>query len=350
MKSNVGRLVAFLLLWWFSDLLTSLFGLFLLYQIGLSLYNVYVDNTSDGGGELTVDNDKDVVVISGCETGIGKAIADKLAQRFHVVATVLDTSSPGAIQLEQMGVEVVQMDLTDVDSIRTAIDEVGKILEGGRRLHGVVNNAGICIKGELDWLCQKQVDDVMKVNLTGPMTFTKLLLPRIISDKARLVNTTGLDGLTAGSGLAAYNSSKTGMEAFTDSLRMELGKYGVRVITVRPGDFSLLTCEAYKHTQYSTRMWEDMDQFKKQRYAADFDAYEKAILNTSGKLSAANFEGIRSTFERIMISEDPDDEYNEGNNLNIIVHRIISMLPKPYPEQLRNKILAGIMKIHLYRR
>lgn len=101
MRSNVGRLVAFFLLWWFSDLLASLFGLFVLYQIGASLYSIYKENTSDGEGELSVEKEKDVVVISGCETGIGKAIADKISQRFQVVATVLDTSSPGAVQLSQ---------------------------------------------------------------------------------------------------------------------------------------------------------------------------------------------------------------------------------------------------------
>lgn len=64
------------------------------------------------------------------------------------------------------------------------------------------------------------------------------------------------------------------------SSRLELAKYGVRVITVRPGDFSSLTCGAYQQKQYSNKMWEDMGPTKQKRYAAEFDAFGKAVLNT----------------------------------------------------------------------
>jgi len=97
-------------------------------------------------------------------------------------------------------------------------------------------------------------------------------------------------------------------------------------------------------------MWENMVQPKRQLYAAAFDAFGKAVLNMSGTLSAANFEGIRSTFEQIMTVQEPDYEYNEGNNLNIIANKILSLLPKPHPGQLREKMLSQVMKIHLYRR
>lgn len=63
------------------------------------------------------------------------------------------------------------MDLTDDNSINDAMAEIRIALEG-RKLHGVVNNAGVCIKGELDWLLSEQVNNMVKVRTTFSSALT----------------------------------------------------------------------------------------------------------------------------------------------------------------------------------
>lgn len=55
------------------------------------------------------------------------------------------------------------MNLSDEESIVKAVEDIQKLLAGDKRLHGVVNNAGVCVMGELDWLKPEQVDTMMKV-------------------------------------------------------------------------------------------------------------------------------------------------------------------------------------------
>jgi NAD(P)-dependent dehydrogenase (short-subunit alcohol dehydrogenase family) len=88
-------------------------------------------------------------------------------------------------------------------------------------LWGLINNAGVLGRklGPIEWLTLQDYRDVLAVNLLGTIDVTTVFLPLVKQERGRIVNTASVAGRFAMQGLAAYNISKYGVEAFNDTLR-----------------------------------------------------------------------------------------------------------------------------------
>lgn len=178
----------------------------------------------------TVENPL-VVLITGCDSGIGRAAALALNERGWVVAATVHREE-GRAALEQAGVTVFQLDVTDEAAARAVVAEVGERLGGP---DAVVANAGRGLFGCFEELHLDEVRSLMEVNLLGAMAVVQPALPTLRDRGGRVVLVSSVAGRLAGPGSTAYSASKFAMNGWGECLRHELAPFGVPVVLVEPG-------------------------------------------------------------------------------------------------------------------
>lgn len=168
------------------------------------------------------------VLITGCSSGYGLETAHLFhAQGWNVVATMRTPRENILPRSERM--RVVQLDVTDPESISSALDASGPI-------DVLVNNAGIGVVGAFEATPMAHVRRIFETNTFGVMAMTQAVIPQLRNRRSGVVvNVTSSVTLAAMPLAAAYTASKTAIEGFTGSLAHELGAFGVRAKLVEPG-------------------------------------------------------------------------------------------------------------------
>eukprot|EP00053_Salpingoeca_punica_P011321 m.101085 g.101085 ORF g.101085 m.101085 type:complete len:327 (+) comp15644_c0_seq1:202-1182(+) len=178
------------------------------------------------------------VVITGCDSGFGQALAVRLTQQgCKVFASCL--SEEGAAKLKTLcpdHLEVHLLDLSKEQSIEAFVTALRSVLKK-EQLYGLVNNAGIGSGGTAELCSMREYRYCADVNLFGPIHLTKALLPLLRASKGRIVNVSSIAGRVACAISGPYAVTKHGVEAFSDALRREVYGFGVKVSIVEPGAF-----------------------------------------------------------------------------------------------------------------
>ena len=181
------------------------------------------------------------VLVTGCSSGIGLAIATHLAAHgvpvFATVRRDADAERLAAID----GVEPLICDVTDdapVARPRAAIDARG----GG--LWGIVHNAGIAHLGHLTTTSLDDLRAVFEVNVFGVHRVTNALADLIVASRGRIVTISSISGTLSPVALGAYSMSTHALEAYTDSLAKQLAPLGVPVSAVAAACHAALFDEA----------------------------------------------------------------------------------------------------------
>lgn len=176
------------------------------------------------------------VLITGCSTGIGAAMARDLHRRGCVVyATARRPESLAALASE--GLRTLALDVNDDTSIAAAMAVVQS--EQGR-LDLLVNNAGFSQVGAAIDLTREDLRKQYETNVIAPIAVTRAALPLLraavaANGKAVLANVGSIVGLFTTPFAGAYCSSKAAIHSLSDALRMELAPFGIRVVTIQPG-------------------------------------------------------------------------------------------------------------------
>jgi NAD(P)-dependent dehydrogenase (short-subunit alcohol dehydrogenase family) len=187
-------------------------------------------------------DDQKSFLVTGASTGIGRAIADALIAQGHFVFASVRKPSDGEAINAAFGDngEAVYFDVNDQEAIDAAVVTIGAKLGNGR-LAGLVNNAGVATPGPALIQPMSEIENVIKVNLLGPIRCCRAFAPLLGANdgpdvkKGRIVNITSAAGKLGYPFTAAYVASKHAMEGFSESLRRELMLVGIDVITVGPG-------------------------------------------------------------------------------------------------------------------
>ncbi|CAB0044158.1 unnamed protein product, partial [Trichogramma brassicae] len=184
------------------------------------------------------------VVITGCDSGLGYSLALYCSDLgFKVIATVLEPRGPAAERLRELGCLVYKVDYTSQNDVKQFANEIDALIRDSRddwEIRALVNNAAVMMFGEFEWLLPKHVETHFEVNVLGPMKLTQELLPILRKDKSRLINVVSHCALEALPGLSVYSGTKSAMLGWNNALRVELGKYGVKVVAFVPG--SIVAC------------------------------------------------------------------------------------------------------------
>lgn len=168
------------------------------------------------------------ILITGCSSGFGLETARYFLDRdWHVVATM--RSPREDILPPSDHLRVLALDVTDAESIRLALERAGPI-------DVLVNNAGIGMLGALEGTSMTIVRELFTTNTLGTIAMTQAVLPQFRQRKAGvIVNVTSSVTLTPLPLLSVYTASKAAVNAFTESLALELEHFDVRVSLVLPG-------------------------------------------------------------------------------------------------------------------
>jgi len=178
------------------------------------------------------------VLITGASSGIGAALAERLAEQGAVVGLcarreerlreVLDRCRKHSPE-SRMWV----CDLTDFDALdamaRAAVAEMGGV-------DVLVNNAGIPKRKHVTELDAGTVEAVMRVNYVSPVRLTLALLPDMVArGSGRIVNVSSVAATLSSPGEAAYDASKSALSVFSEAMAIDLWETGVKVLVVYPG-------------------------------------------------------------------------------------------------------------------
>lgn len=171
-------------------------------------------------------------VVTGASRGIGRAIALRLASRYHVVAIARDKARLNelASAIASNGGECRPL---VVDLAKPA--EIEKAL-GGMEADVIVNNAGVITKKPLTKMTPDEWHEMMDVNVSALYHITRLVLPGMIRrSRGHIVNIASIAGRSAFPGGTGYVATKHAVLGFSESLMLEVREFGVKVSVVMPG-------------------------------------------------------------------------------------------------------------------
>ena len=182
-----------------------------------------------------------VAVVTGASTGIGRAIAERLAEDGATVVVCYRRDADGAAETAKRITDkgfieprLCRVDITDHRDVERAVREISGDL---RRIDVLVNNAGagapsamVPMNPVTEWL------DPVQTNLIGSMHVIKAVsLHMLLARSGSIINVTSIAGAVGIPGLSGYCASKAGVEGMTRSLAREFAGYGIRVNALAPG-------------------------------------------------------------------------------------------------------------------
>lgn len=179
-------------------------------------------------------------LITGCNRGIGRAMAEKFAiEGANLICAIRKENSSFKEETDkwtakyEISVDFVYFDLTDEDSIKAAFKELQK---EKRVIDILVNNAGIPAGGFLLMTSLSKIKEVMQVNFFSQVLITQLVAKIMMKQKhGAIVNMSSVTALDNQGGWTAYGSSKGAMISFTRTAARELAPFGIRVNALAPG-------------------------------------------------------------------------------------------------------------------
>ncbi|MDQ6820070.1 MAG: SDR family oxidoreductase [Actinomycetota bacterium] len=277
----------------------------------------------------------ELIVVTGASTGIGAATARELASRgFHVLAGVRRDSDADALRAER--IEPHTLDITVEADVAAIAERVARDADG-RRLRALVNNAGIAVNAPVEALPMTEWRRQFEVNLFGHIAMTQALLPALLESAGTVVNVSSVGGRVAMATYGAYAGSKFALEAVSDSLRREVGRFGLNVVVVEPGSVS--TEMAGRGVSTANRLADSMTPDQHQRY----DALMGAITTQARTFATEGVpaEQAAQVIAKAITSTSPRTRYTVGRDAAIFVR-----LARLAPDRLLDRLLRRNLKPH----
>ncbi|MGZ3722786.1 MAG: SDR family oxidoreductase [Bdellovibrionales bacterium] len=268
------------------------------------------------------------VLISGASTGIGRACAVHLARKGAIVWAGVRTqkSFDEITRMNVQGLKPIFLDVTDSKSINSALSELKK--KSGT-LFGLVNNAGVAIGGPVEGVTMENWRRQFDINFFGQIELTQACLPLIRESKGRILNMSSISGRIAGPFMGPYSASKYALEAFSDSLRREVRKYGVRVSIIEPGPIKTPIWE--KSVAVGAEQKAELSQEMLSLYGDSLDKFLKEMAKYS--VTAAPVALVVKAVEHALSSHHPKTRYPVGRGMTMAAH-ISNVMPDSWMDRI----------------
>lgn len=243
-------------------------------------------------------NSKSVAVITGAASGIGRALAVRLAAEKIAGIAISDVNEAGlaetAAMAEQHGVPVSThtIDVSKIEEVQRLADEA--VAKHGRVTH-LINNAGVGVMGNFEQLSIEDFEWLMSINFWGVIYGCKVFLPILkAQESAHILNVSSVFGFIAPEEQTAYCASKFAVRGFTESLRHELAGTNVTVSAIHPGGIKT-------NIARNSRVGKDTPEEWKQQGAKFFDKVARTSPETAAEVIV---KGIKDRDPRILIGQD----------------------------------------------
>jgi NAD(P)-dependent dehydrogenase (short-subunit alcohol dehydrogenase family) len=170
-----------------------------------------------------------VALVTGASSGIGRAVAERLAAAGYRVFGTSRKAAGGPAG----GIEMLQLDLNGEESIAAG---AAQVLRDGGRIDVLINNAGYLLEGAVEEVTLDEARGQFETNFFGPARLTRALLPAMrAQESGHIINITSLAGVVPLPFWGYYNASKFALEGLTETLRFELKPFGIHVSAIEAG-------------------------------------------------------------------------------------------------------------------
>ncbi len=275
-------------------------------------------------------NSQKSVLITGASSGIGRASVEIMSRAgWQVFATVRK-----AVDQEKLsrgaGRDVVPilLDVEDEASIASAVQEVESKV-GGRGLDGLVNCAGIGMVRPLEYATLDDARRIFEVNVFGQLAVTQSLRHLLRKSRGRIVNVTSVGVNIAIPFGGLLNASKSAFGMLSDSLRLELHRFGVRVIAVEPG--AIATPAVDKTLGDIEAVIEALPAEARIEYGDTLRSFARMAYQREKNGSAPQV--VARAIHQALTSPRPRIRYRVGKHA-----KLLSALPKILPEGVMDAI------------
>ncbi len=179
-----------------------------------------------------MSNSKPTALVTGASSGMGKSIARRLIADGYLVYVAARNVDRMA-DLAELGAIPLRMDISQDADLLAA---VATITQKSGGVDVLVNNAGYGLYGPVEEVSIDEARYQFEVNVFGPARLTQLLLPAMrAKGKGTIVNITSMGGKIYTVLGAWYHATKHALEGWSDSLRLEVEPFGIRVVVIEPG-------------------------------------------------------------------------------------------------------------------
>ncbi|HEX7064886.1 MAG TPA: SDR family oxidoreductase [Bacillales bacterium] len=273
-----------------------------------------------------LDLNREIAFVTGASSGFGFSTSLALAEAgYFVIASMRDLRKKERL-LEVAAeksvadyIECVELDVTKGDAVDSVI---ASVTERFGRIDVLVNNAGFAAGGFSEEVPMAKWREQFETNFFGLVAVTKAVLPSMREQgNGTIINMSSIGGRSALPGLGPYQASKFAVEGFSETLRLEMLPYGVRVVLVEPGSFK-------------TDIWGkgvgDVN------LAADSPYKEKTerLMKIVGRIAetADDPDKVARLVVRIVQTEEPDLRYPIGKGVKASL-RMRDLLPWKWVER-----------------
>ena len=188
----------------------------------------------------------DVVLITGCSTGLGRVMAETLARhKYRVYAGMRNINGKNAAnanelkslaQHESLNLRPVELDVNDDASVDRVMNEV---MSEAAHIDVLVNNAGLSIRGLSEAVTVEQMRKIFETNVFAVQRMNRTVLPHMRKrGSGLLVHISSQAGRVVIPGFGVYGASKFALEALVESYQYELAGEGIESISVQPGAYA----------------------------------------------------------------------------------------------------------------
>lgn len=241
------------------------------------------------------------VLITGASSGMGYQTALRLAKDgYQVFGAARNVAKMKP--LKEVGVIPIEMDVTDANSRKQGITE---IIQQAHKIDVLVNAAGYGSFGAIENVSDEEAQRQFSVNVFGLVALTKLVLPYMKKQHSgKIINISSMAGRFSSPLGGWYFASKHALETISDSLRMEVKRFGIKVILLEPGVVQ--------------SAWEKIAMKKLQATSqgTDYDNRATIMKQHLDKIYASKFashpELIAKTIQKIIVCKHPKSRYLIG--------------------------------------
>ena len=264
-----------------------------------------------------------VVLVTGASSGLGLESALYLTKKGYIVFGT--SRNPGNFKTS-IPFRLIKLEITDLTSIEAC---VSKVLSLSGKIDVLINNAGVGITGPLEELKSEKVVENFATNCFGPLNLIQVVLPHMRKQQSgTIINVTSIGGYMGLPFRGAFSASKSAFMTMTESLRMEVKEFGIKVCTLAPGDYA---------TDVASRR------------------YHSPVLKNSPYKKYA--EGIKTMDKHVDKGNPPieiaKEIYNILNNRNLKVHyrvgavlqKLSIFLKKILPSQIFERLIMNHYKL-----
>jgi short-subunit dehydrogenase len=276
-----------------------------------------------------------VAIVTGSSTGIGYATSLLLARnRFHTYATMRNIKKSGDIpqiaNKERLPLQVIQLDVNDIASIRNSIE---KVESENKRIDVLVNNAGYGLIGAFEDLSVEEIKAQFETNFFGVIRLTQQVLPIMRKQKSgMIVNVSSGAGRIGFPGMSAYVSSKFALEGLSESMSYELEPFGIKVIIIEPG---VIRTNFKKNSVISKKSLDNSSISPYSSIIQKMDASISSIIE-----HATPPEEVAKAILHAVTSNNPELRYLVGNDMIMMAETKKSMSDEDFRKMMMQSIIG----------